>query len=165
MAIQLKDLQRKKKKKLEVVRELNYHDVVKLTMRVSDDEDYVSAVRQLQRPDEPLTKDTLLKANNAVERLTKGEAMLIIIGEYAITDWDVLAEDGETAPINGDNFMALCGSIGEPEDNVDFIKYVSDNFQAMAKEFNKLAQEAEAEAEATKKKPLKSGAGTKKAAS
>lgn len=147
MAIQLKDL--KQKKLGEVVRELNYKDMVNLTMRVSDDKDYVSAIKKVQQPDQQLTKDSLLRANNTVESLTQGEAMMIIIGEYVITDWDVETSEGEIAPISGDNFIALCASIGDDDENADFIGFISDNFQDMAKEFA-------AQAEETKKKPSKS---------
>lgn len=152
MAIQLKDL--KPKKLGEVVRELDYKGLVKLTMRISDDKDYVSAIKQLQQPDKPLTKDSILKANNAIESLSKGEAMLIIIGEYVITDWDVQTPKGEIAPISGDNFMVLCSSVGDDDENLEFIQYISDNFQGMAKDFASQAAE-------TKKKPLRSGTGKK----
>lgn len=156
MAITLKDL--KPKKLGEVVRELNYKDLVSFTMRISDDKDYVSAVKQLQKPDKPLTKESLSKANNAVESLSQGEAMMIIIGEYVITEWDVTTSDGKVAPINGDNFMALCASVGDDDENAEFIGFISKNFDEMAKEFSLQASE-------TKKKPLPSGRGTKKAAS
>lgn len=156
MAITLKDL--KPKKLGEVVRELNYKDLVSFTMRISDDKDYVSAIKQIQKPEKPLTKDSLSKANNAVETLSQGEAMMIIIGEYVITEWDVKTSDGKVAPINGDNFMALCASVGDDDENAEFVGFISDNFHEMAKEFALQASE-------TKKKPSASGRGTKKAAS
>ncbi len=156
MAITLKDL--KPKKLGEVVRELNYKDLVSFTMRISDDKDYVSAIKQLQKPDKPLTKESLSKANNAVESLSQGEAMMIIIGEYVITEWDVTTSDGKIAPINGDNFIALCASVGDDDENAEFIGFISKNFDEMAKEFASQAAE-------TKKKPSTSGRGTKKAVS
>lgn len=154
MAITLKDL--KPKKLGEVVRELEYKDLVKLTMRISDDKDYVSALKQLQKPDKPLTKASLSKVNNAIESLSQGEAMMIIIGEYLITEWDVATSDGNAAPINGDNFIALCASVGDDDENAEFIGFISDNFHEMAKEFSLQASE-------TKKKPLRYSAGTRKA--
>lgn len=147
MAITLKDL--KPKKLGEVVRELNYKDLLSLTMRISDDKDYVSALKKLQNPEKPLTKEALSKANNAVETLSQGEGMMIVIGEYLITDWDVKTSDGKTAPINGDNFIALCASVGDDDENAEFIGFISDNFHEMAQEFS--AQAAE-----TKKKQLRS---------
>lgn len=156
MAITLKDL--KPKRLGEVVRELNYKDLVSLTMRISDDKDYVSAIKQIHKPDKPLTKESLSKANNAVETLSQGEAMMIVIGEYVITEWDVTTSDGKIAPINGDNFMALCASIGDDDENAEFIGFISTNFNEMAKEFSLQASE-------TKKKQSRSGSGTKKAAS
>lgn len=147
MAITLKDL--KPKKLGEVVRELNYKDLLTLTMRISDDKDYVSALKKLQNPEKPLTKEALSKANNAVETLSQFEGMMIVIGEYLITDWDVMTSEGKVAPINGDNFIALCSSIGDDDENAEFIGFISDNFHEMAQEFS--AQAAE-----TKKKPLRS---------
>ncbi len=157
MAIQLKDL--KKKEIGEVVRELNFDDKVKLTMRFSNDKDFTSALSHLQEKqvNSALTKNKLSKANNAGESLTTGEAMLYLIGEYMITEWDVELSEGEIAPINGDNFTLLCSSIGDDDDNVEFMQYISKNFAEMSVEFRD-------QKESVKKKPLKPTVGTKKQA-
>lgn len=154
MAIQLKDL--KQKKIGEVVRELNYKDLLTLTMRVSDDKQFQSAMTKIQQPDKTLTKNALSKANNDGDGISVGEAMIYLIGEYLITEWDVEI-GGEIAPINGDNFIALCASIGDDDENIDFVGFISDNFTQMINEFKELGAE-------TKKKPSKSGTGSKKAA-
>ena len=155
MAIQLKDL--KQKKIGEVVRELEYKDLLTLTMRVSDDKQFQSAMTKIQQPDKTLTKNALSKANNDGDGISVGEAMLYLIGEYLITEWDVEI-GGEIAPINGDNFIALCASIGDDDENIDFVGFISDNFTSMINEFKELGAE-------TKKKPLKSTSGSKKTAS
>ena len=155
MAIQLKDL--KQKKIGEVVRELEYKGLLKLTMRVSDDKQFQSAMTKIQQPDKTLTKNALSKANNDGDGISVGEAMLYLIGEYLITEWDVEI-GGEIAPINGDNFIALCASIGDDDENIDFVGFISDNFTQMINEFKELGAE-------TKKKRLPSTSGSKKTAS
>lgn len=156
MAITLKDL--KPKKLGEVVRELNYKDLVSLTMRISDDKQFQSAMAKVQQPDKALTKNALSKANNTGDDISVGEAMLYLIGEYLITEWDVEVSDGELAPITGDNFIALCASVGDDDENIEFVSFISDSFNEMIDEFKTLGSEM-------KKKPLKSSHGTKKAAS
>lgn len=155
MAIQLKDL--KQKKIGEVVRELEYKGLLTLTMRVSDDKQFQSAMTKIQQPDKTLTKNALSKANNNGDGISVGEAMLYLIGEYLITEWDVEI-GGEIAPINGDNFIALCASIGDDDENIDFVGFISDNFTQMINEFKELGAE-------TKKKPSRYGSGSKKTAS
>lgn len=155
MAIQLKDL--KQKKIGEVVRELEYKGLLTLTMRVSDDKQFQSAMTKIQQPDKTLTKNALSKANNDGDGISVGEAMLYLIGEYLITEWDVEI-GGEVAPINGDNFIALCASIGDDDENIDFVGFISDNFTQMINEFKELGAE-------TKKKPSRYGSGSKKTAS
>lgn len=155
MAIQLKDL--KQKKIGEVVRELEYKGLLTLTMRVSDDKQFQSAMTKIQQPDKTLTKNALSKANNDGDGISVGEAMLYLIGEYLITEWDVEI-GGEIAPINGDNFIALCASIGDDDENIDFVGFISDNFTSMINEFKELGAE-------TKKKLSRSGSGSKKTAS
>ena len=154
MAIQLKDL--KQKKIGEVVRELEYKGLLTLTMRVSDDKQFQSAMTKIQQPDKTLTKNALSKANNDGDGISVGEAMLYLIGEYLITEWDVEI-GGEIAPINGDNFTALCASIGDDAENLDFATHVFEQFQEMSKEFA-------AQSDGAKKKRLPSGTGSKKAA-
>lgn len=156
MAIQLKDL--KQKKIGEVVRELEYKDLLTLTMRVSDDKQFQSAMTKIQQPDKTLTKNALSKANNDGDGISVGEAMLYLIGEYLITAWDVEIEPNKIAPINGDNFIALCASIGDDDENIDFVGFISDNFTQMINEFKELGAE-------TKKKPSRYGSGSKKTAS
>jgi hypothetical protein len=152
MAIQLKDL--KQKKLGEVVRELEYKDLLKLTMRISDDKQFQSAMAQIQQPEKGLTKDRLSKANNSGDNISMGEAMLYLIGEYLITDWDVEVSEGKIAPINGDNFIALCASIGDDDENIEFVGFISDNFTEMTSEFKD-------QGVATKKKPSRSTTGKK----
>lgn len=152
MAIQLKDL--KQKKLGEVVRELEYKDLLSLTMRISDDKQFASAMAQLEAPEKGMTKDRLSKANNTGDNISIGEAILYLIGEYLVTDWDAEVAVGEIAPINGDNFIALCASIGDDDENIEFVNFISKSFNEMTEEFRALGV-------ATKKKPLKDLAGKK----
>ena len=154
MAITLKDL--KQKKLGEVVRELDYKGLLTLTLRISDDKQFQSAMAKLQKPEKDLTKNALSKANNAGDGISVGEAMLYLVGEYLITDWDVEVSEGKKAPINGDNFIALCSSVGDDDENIDFVSFISDNYAQMIDEFKEMGAE-------TKKKRLPSTSGTRKA--
>lgn len=154
MAITLKDL--KPKNLAAIERKIEYKGLVSLTMRVGQDKAFGAAMGQIQEQgvSKKVTKDSLAKANYDEQELSTGEAMLYLLGEYLITEWDALGENGEVAPINGDNFMALCASIGDDSENLDFATQIFENFREMSTEFAE-------QAAATKKKPLKSTA-TKK---
>lgn len=155
MAITLKDL---KPKTLDAIeRDIDYKGLVKLTMRVGQDKAFAAAMAQVQETgaSKKVTKDSLSKANFDENVLSTGEAMLYLVGEYLITEWDVQAPNGDIAPINGDTFTALCASIGDDSENLEFAKHIFGQFKEMSKEFTEQAAE-------TKKKPLKSGAGSKK---
>ena len=149
MAIQLKDL--KPKNLAAIEREIDYKGLVKLTMRVGQDKAFAAAMGQIQESgaNKKVTKDSLAKANFDADVLSTGEAMLYLVGEYLITEWDVETADGEIAPINGDNFTALCASIGDDDENLAFATHIFEQFQEMSAEFAE-------QAAATKKKPLRS---------
>lgn len=148
MAITLKDL--KPKNLAAIEREIDYKGLVKLTMRVGQDKAFGAAMTKVheQSANKKVTKDALAKSNFDENELSTGEAMLYLIGEYLITDWDVETAGGEIAPINGDNFTALCASIGDDQENLDFATEIYKNFKEMSDEF--IAKSAD-----TKKKPLK----------
>lgn len=154
MAIQLKDL--KPKSLAAIEREIDYKGLVKLTMRVGQDKAFAAAMGQIQETgaNKKVTKDSLAKANFDADVLSTGEAMLYLVGEYLITEWDVETVDGEIAPINGDNFTALCASIGDDAENLAFASHVFEQFQEMSTEFAE-------QAAATKKKPLTATRGKK----
>lgn len=154
MAITLKDL---KPKTLDAIeRDIDYKGLVKLTMRVGQDKAFAAAMAQVQETgaSKKVTKDSLSKANFDENVLSTGEAMLYLVGEYLITEWDVQAPNGDIAPINGDTFTALCASIGDDSENLEFARHVFDQFKEMSERFS-------AQAAATKKKLSKSGAGKK----
>lgn len=157
MAIKLKDLKQKEYGAIE--REIDYKGLVKLTMRVGQDKAFAAAMSKVheQGGNNKVTKDNLSRSNFDENELSTGEAMLYLVGEYLIIDWDVETSDGDIAPINGDNFTALCASVGDDKENIDFATYVFEQFQEMSKEFA-------AQSDATKKKPLPCSTGRKKAA-
>ncbi|MEZ7502290.1 hypothetical protein QO189_07375 [Psychrobacter sp. Arc29] len=156
MAITLQDL--KPKQLGSVEREIDYDGLVKLTMRVGDDKAFQSAYVKIQESqgDKKVTKDKLSKASFDENELSFGESLLYLMGEYLITEWDVLLPDGEVAPINGDNFTKLVAALGD--NGLGFATHIFDTFKELSQEFALQAGE-------TKKKPLRSGSGTKKAAS
>lgn len=158
MAITLQDL--KPKQLGSVEREIDYKGLVKLKLCVGQDKAFAAAMTQVQESggNKKVTKGSLAKANFDENELSTGEAMLYLIGEYLIIEWDVETPEGEIAAINGDNFTALCASIGDDEENLTFATHVFEQFQDMSKEFTTKAASA-------KKKPSRSGSGSKKAAS
>jgi len=148
MAIKLKDL---KPKTLDAIeREIDHKGLVKLTMRVGQDKAFGAAMTKVQEQggSKKVTKDALSKDNFDENELSTGEAMLYLVGEYLITEWDVETADGEIAPINGDNFMALCASVGDDAENLAFATHIFEQFQEMSTEFAD-------QADKTKKKPSK----------
>ncbi|MGP5296807.1 hypothetical protein ACTXL0_07225 [Psychrobacter faecalis] len=157
MAIQLKDL--KPKTLAAIEREIDYKGLVKLTLRVGQDKAFSAAMTKVheQGGSKKVTKNALARDSFDENELSTGEAMLYLVGEYLITEWDVETPDGEIAPINGDNFTALCASVGDDKENLDFATHVFEQFQEMSKEFA-------AQSDGAKKKRLPSGTGSKKAA-
>lgn len=157
MAIQLKDL--KPKNLAAIERDVDYKGLVKLKMRVSQNKAFANAMSKIyeQGNNKKVTKDALAKDNFDENELSMGEAILYLIGEYLVTEWDVEAA-GEVAPINGDNFTTLCASIGDADENIEFTAHIFENYRALMDEFS--AQTVE-----TKKKPSVSGNGRKKTAS
>jgi len=157
MAIQLKDL--KPKTLAAIEREIDYKGLVKLTLRVGQDKAFAAAMTKVQEQggNKKVTKNALAKDNFDENELSTGEAMLYLVGEYLITEWDAETPDGEIAPINGDNFTALCASVGDDKENLDFATHVFEQFQEMSREFAAQSDDA-------KKKPSKSGTGSKKVA-
>lgn len=158
MAIQLKDL--KPKNLVAVERDIDYKGLVKLTLRVGQDKAFAAAMTKVQEQggNKKVTKDALARDSFDENELSTGEAMLYLIGEYLITEWDVETADGEIAPINGDNFTALCASVGDDKENIEFATHIFEQFQEMSKEFA-------AQADSAKKKSSRSGTGRKRAAS
>ena len=158
MAIQLKDL--KPKNLAAVEREIDYKGLVKLTLRVGQDKAFSAAMTKVQEQggNKKVTKDALSRDSFDENELSTGEAMLYLIGEYLIAEWDVETADGEIAPINGDNFTALCASVGDDKENIEFATHIFEQFQEMSKEFA-------AQADSAKKKPSRYGTGRKRAAS
>ena len=156
MAITLQDL--KPKQLGSVEREIDYDGLVKLTMRVGDDKAFQSAYVKIQESqgDKKVTKDKLSKDSFDENELSFGESLLYLMGEYLITEWDVLLPDGEVAPINGDNFTKLVAALDE--DGLKFATHALNTFKELSKEFA-------IQKEVPKKKLLKSGVGSKKAAS
>ena len=154
MAIQLKDL--KPKNLAAIERDIDYKGLVKLKMCVSQNKAFANAMSKVyaQGKDTKVTKDALAKGNFDEDELSMGEAILYLIGEYLITEWDV-ESDGEVAPINGDNFTTLCASIGDADENIDFTAHIFENYRELMDEFS-------AQAADTKKKPLRSTTGRKK---
>lgn len=160
MAFQLKDL---KKKELKAVnRVLDYNEDLSLTIEMTDDKAFQNAFAQVQEQmqDKPLTRNALSRTYNNDSTISANEAVLYVIGEYLVKDWSVLLPDGKPAPINGENFVTLCASVGDTAaEMVDFVTYIIRNFTELMGEFEEQGQKAEA----IKKKPSKSGSGASKA--
>lgn len=164
MAITLKDL---KPKDLSVIeREYDYQGLVKFKLKMGGDKIFSAAMArytEMEQEEKEARKsktrrELLLRKNQDPEEMSAGETYLFIVGEYVLSDWDVLQEDGTKMPISGDSLTSLSSQIGTDDENIGFIKYLFEAFSELSKDFA-------AQKESAKKKPLRSGSGSKKTAS
>lgn len=102
-----------------------------------------SVVNEMNKP-VVLTKEHLTKSGGDI---TPHEALLFVLGEYAIAEWNVSDEQGNAVAINGDNFLLLCGQMPDIQ---GFLSWLFD-------EFTQLSQAYRDKLEDVKKKPLKAG--------
>ena len=67
---------------------------------MDDDKAFQSAYVKIQESqgDKKVTKDKLSKDSFDENELSFGESLLYLMGEYLITEWDVLLPDGNIAP-------------------------------------------------------------------
>lgn len=99
-----------------------------------------------------ISKDAIRHLN--ADGLSPHEAMIYAVGECLIEDWNITVDDDgkqEKLPPNGDNLLALLGSIDNPD---EFVVWCFECVGKLSQELTQLALDI-------KKKPSKDGSGSK----
>lgn len=131
---------------------------LKLELTVdSGDEEFATALTQAQQQNHKrLTKDSLRKGNQP--ELSVHEAMLYVIGEFAVSKWNATDEDDNEIAPSGDNFLKLLNFVGEDESSlVPFINKVLEVFTKLMQDMKADNEKRSEQVAKTAKKPSKSG--------
>ena len=108
------------------------HEGLSLTLCIKHDEDFMNALAKVQGQfdkDEMLSKDSLRRGKGQIQ---SSEALLFVIGEYAIGDWNVTDMNDKPIDINGDHFLLVLQSV----DNLpDFLMKLINTFNEAMTEF------------------------------
>lgn len=165
MGFQIKDIQQHKP--IVVKRDINHELGLIAKLEIIDTPEFKVALRKFQvqfaKMQQP-SEDDFLAANNTENSLTDEKLMLLLIGEYMIKSWNVERE-GEPLEPNYQNLKMMTANYERDEDMIQVVSELFTKAREMINEFNQKSAEKDEAAAATKKKPLKSSHGTKKAAS
>ena len=127
------------------------HDSLELTLVVKHDPAFNSAFAKAQQLlSTKTTKDSFKRENQS--DITGYEALIMVIGEYLVSDWNVDVK-GEPVEPNGDNLLLVCEKI--PGDLEKFLTQLFETVTSMIKEFSDTTEDA-------KKKPLNTTGGKRK---
>lgn len=123
----------KRKNDISAIRTIK-QDGIEMTLEIKKDAEFETAVGNMGQfiEDKPkLTREVLKRGQDSIN---VNEAMIYIIGEYLITDWNIEVE-GNKLDINGDNlFLVLENAFDDKPHN--FIKLLLDTFSELTKEYN-----------------------------
>ena len=135
----------------EVVRTIKHDSGLELTLVVKHDPAFNSAFTKAQKLlTDKITKDSLKRENQS--DITGYEALITVIGEYLVSDWNVDV-NGEPVQPNGDNLLLVCENITNDLD--EFLTQLFETVTSMIKEFSDTTEDA-------KKKPLNTTGGKRK---
>lgn len=124
----------KKDAKVNAKREIEF-DGLELTLQIQASEAFKRAAAEVQKianTPKKVTKDSLKRGNQ--DEIGEYEAMLFILGEYCISQWNVTA-DGEPLAINGDNFLILLDQGFEKDKLTQFITLLFETYASLSQEF------------------------------
>ncbi|WP_218689114.1 hypothetical protein [Psychrobacter sp. BF1] len=162
MVFQIKDIQtynpvvvKRKFEKLGLVAELE----------ISDTASFNSALEKFQTQfvkNANPTEDDFLAENNHEKSLTNEKLMMILLGEYMIKSWNA-DKDGVQLEPNYQNLKLVTANYKSDEDLLEIMADLFGIAQEMLQEFREKSTAKTAAAAATKKKPLRSSPGIKKA--
>lgn len=164
MGFQIKDIQQHKP--IVVKRDINKLGLV-AKLEVSDTPEFKVAIKKFQAQFAKMqnpSEDDFLAANNTEDSLTGEKLMLLLIGEYMIKSWNVEREDEPLEP-NYHNLKMMTANYERDEDMLQVVSELFTKAREVINEFNQKSADKDEAAATTKKKPSKSTAGTKKAAS
>ena len=135
----------------EVVRTIKHDSGLELTLVVKHDPAFNSAFTKAQKLlTDKITKDSLKRENQS--DITGYEALITVIGEYLVSDWNVDVNGVAVEP-NGDNLLLVCENI--TSDLEKFLTQLFETVTSMIKEFSDTTEDA-------KKKPLNTTGGKRK---
>lgn len=124
------------------------HEGLELTLCVKNDHAFMNALSRVggaMNAEKVLDKNSLKRENNGMQA---SEALLFVIGEYAVSDWNVEVGDddnAQTLPINGENFNLV----------LENLPNLADFLVTLINEFNKLVTDFGEQVADIKKKPVK----------
>lgn len=133
------DLLKKEPLKGEIVKQVSGAGV-ELTLAVTHDDGLNSAFAKVQQLIDEQAKsvdfDSLKRS--AQNKIDANQALLYVIGEYCVRDWNVTDTDGVPLPANGDNLIALLEHGFAPDDLLTFITDLINAFTGACQEFAEL---------------------------
>lgn len=127
------------------------HEGLELTLCVKNDPAFQNALSRVGvaiNQEKVLDKDSLKRENNGMQ---SSEALLFVIGEYAVSEWNVADNDDKPIAINGENFTLV----------LENVPNLADFLVVLINEFNKLVTDFGKQMEEVKKKSTKSLSGKK----
>ena len=135
----------------EVVRTIKHDSGLELTLVVKHDPAFNSAFAKAQQLlAAKTTKDSFKRENQS--DITGYEALIMVIGEYLVSDWNVDVNGVAVQP-NGDNLLLVCENISSGLEK--FLTQLFETVTSMIKEFSDTTEDA-------KKKPLSTTGGKRK---
>ncbi|AKG07060.1 hypothetical protein AAX06_01425 [Moraxella bovoculi] len=108
---------------------------LQITLQIKQDDEFNSAfakVGTLLNEQKSINKNGLKRGNVAIDG---NEALLFVIGEYCIKDWNVQTDDG-ILPINGDNLLLLLNNGFEQPVLIELITLLINTFAELMNEFS-----------------------------
>lgn len=135
----------------EVTRTIKHDSGLELTLVVKHDPVFNSAFAKAQQLlAAKTTKDSFKRENQS--DITGYEALIMVIGEYLVSDWNVDV-NGEPVQPNGNNLLLACENITSGLEQ--FLTQLFETVTSMIKEFSDTTVGA-------KKKPLSTTSGKRK---
>ncbi|WP_323842582.1 MULTISPECIES: hypothetical protein [unclassified Moraxella] len=124
----------------EVTRQIKHDNGIELTICIKKDDAFNAAfgeVAPFLNNNKALTKDRLKKGNQGINA---NEAVLFLIGEYCVKEWNVTVDD-TAYPINGENLLTVAeNAFTDSDDLAEFLTLLLNTFTDLMKEFGEKVQ-------------------------
>lgn len=108
---------------------------LQMTLQIKQDDEFNAAftkVNTLLNGQKAISKNSLKRGSVGIDG---SEALLFVIGEYCIKDWNVQTDDG-VLPINGDNLLLLLNSGFEQSVLIELMTLLVNTFAQLMNEFS-----------------------------
>lgn len=123
----------------EVTRQIKHDNGIELTICIKKDDAFNAAFAEVApflNNNKALTKDRLKKGNQGINA---NEAVLFLIGEYCIKDWNI-ETDGKPLQVNGENLLLVLENAFNQDELVGFMTDLIEKFNEAFGEFNQKVQ-------------------------